>query len=342
MHPITYQLSDIRDLITGYSNLAVLCDEHTIEHCLPALEPWLPKGYASILIPAGEVHKNIHTCAYIWQHMQKSGLDRHSLLINLGGGVIGDMGGFCASTYMRGIDFIQIPTTLLAMVDASVGGKLGVDLHMVKNMIGVFQHPKAVVIWTDWLKTLPTAQLTSGYAEVLKHGLIYHEAYWEYCADLDIPKITSDQWLDIVRQSVDIKSAVVTADPHEQGMRKILNFGHTVGHAIETLSYQVNQPLLHGYAIVIGMMVEITIAIQKKLLEEAKGKEVLAKLKRCYPELTIPQPDMDHLWQLMLSDKKNKGQTVRMAAPNYIGHCLWDITITKADVEQAIQTLLTN
>ena len=195
-----------------YSYVYVLCDDNTLQYCYPHVKQFLPT-HTCITIPSGESEKNIETCKYLWQQFTDAQADRKSLLINLGGGVIGDMGGFVASTYKRGFDFINIPTTLLSQVDASVGGKLEIDFNGVKNIIGLFQNPKAVFISPEFLSTLPFEQLRSGFSEVLKHGLIYNAEYWHQQKG---------------------NAVQLNTDPFESGLRKILNFGHTIGHAIET------------------------------------------------------------------------------------------------------------
>ncbi len=237
----------------SYTKIQVIVDENTFKYCYPSIKPFLEK-HNIIKIKSGESQKNLETCQKIWQAMTDNELDRHSIVINLGGGVIGDMGGFCASTYKRGIDFIQIPTTLLSQVDASVGGKLGIDFQGLKNHIGVFQIPNAVLIDADFLKTLSYNELRSGFAEVIKHCLIMDGKKWDEIRRKDFEE---QELEDLIAHSVNIKQHIVEADPTEKGLRKILNFGHTLGHAIET--YFLGKPklhLLHGEAIAAGMICE--------------------------------------------------------------------------------------
>jgi 3-dehydroquinate synthase len=236
------------------SSVFILVDENTEKFCLPYLFEHLTERAEVISIPSGEVYKNIETCQFVWSRLVKGGADRQSLVINLGGGVIGDLGGFCAATYMRGIRFIQVPTTLLSQVDASVGGKLGVDFMGYKNMVGLISDPAGVFIFTDFLRTLPADQFRSGYAELLKHGLIADRETWE-----DLSKKKNFNGLDteeMIYQSLMIKKTVTEQDPNEKGLRKILNFGHTIGHAVESYWMQSRTPLLHGEAIAIGMVGE--------------------------------------------------------------------------------------
>jgi 3-dehydroquinate synthase len=218
-----------------YTQILVIADENTQTHCLPLLTKALNgQAFDLIHIPAGEQHKHIGTCQQIWQQMLNVGLDRQALVINLGGGVIGDMGGFCASTYKRGVDFVQVPTTLLSQVDASIGGKLGIDFGMVKNSIGVFCNPKAVFIDPAFLTTLSTRELRSGFAEIIKHGLIQDAAQWATIKG--IGQLDSVDWPKLIVPSLLIKKHVVEVDPFERGLRKALNFGHTIGHAVESFA----------------------------------------------------------------------------------------------------------
>ncbi|CAN0054518.1 unnamed protein product, partial [Chrysoparadoxa australica] len=254
-------LSNIINQLTP-DKVAILVDEHTSEHCLPLIE----KGkHLVIETQSGEINKNLHTCEFIWRQLTEAGFSRRSLLVNLGGGVIGDMGGFAASTYKRGIRFINFPTTLLAMVDANVGGKLGIDFMGFKNHIGLFNDPEKIMVFEAFLKTLPRRELRSGYAEVIKHGLIMDQSYWETIKTANFPSL---DWKKVIQRSIEIKSAVVLEDPKENGLRKILNFGHTLGHAVETWYLNHEKSLLHGEAIAVGMILEAHISMQKGLLNE--------------------------------------------------------------------------
>ncbi|MEJ0032353.1 MAG: 3-dehydroquinate synthase family protein [Bacteroidota bacterium] len=214
----------------AYSQVVVLTDRNTRLHCYPLVAENIP-SHEIIEIEAGETFKNIDTCQVIWQRMTDLRLDRHALLVVLGGGVLGDMGGFCAATYKRGIDFLLLPTTLLAQVDASVGGKLAIDFNGIKNHIGVFQLPVSTLIGPEFLKTLPFRELRSGFAEVIKHCIIGDQKMWNVIRAKDV---AGQDWETVIRHSVEFKTGVVTEDPKEKGRRKILNFGHTIGHALET------------------------------------------------------------------------------------------------------------
>ena len=315
---------------THYSAVAVLVDQNTRKHCLPLIIDDLHnKKWIVIEIPAGEEYKNLDTCSAIWKKMLINGFDRHSLLINLGGGVIGDMGGFCASTSMRGIDFIHIPTTLLSQVDSSVGGKLGVDLEMVKNMVGVFASPKAVLIDRQFLKTLDERQIRSGFAEMVKHGLIADASLWRECETFGLdPRNFTDS---ILHRSISIKKSVVERDPKEKGLRKILNFGHTVGHAVETVSWTTESPLLHGEAIFVGMVCEVYLAYAKKLITLETRDYINKKLKTIFYRRSA----CDHpheIFNILLKDKKNRQNQIYAALINGIGSAVYEIAISKEEV----------
>ena len=234
------------------SKIFVIVDENTKMHCLPLLSFEGMPDYQLISIQAGEHHKNITTCNEIWEKLISADADRQSIVLNLGGGVIGDMGGFCAATFKRGIRFLQIPTTLLSQVDASVGGKLGIDFKEVKNAVGLFQNPEAVIIQPNFLQTLSYRELRSGFAEVIKHALIEDENQWKKLQNtVDLKAI---DFQELIHHSVLIKKLIVEEDPFELGIRKKLNFGHTIGHAIESFYLNSDDPLLHGEAIAWGMV----------------------------------------------------------------------------------------
>jgi len=302
-------LGKLKDLLLtrDYTKILVLCDQHTRRHCYPRLKDQLPAHEVSEIAP-GEAYKNLDTCIYLWQAMTMQKMDRHSLVVNLGGGVMGDMGGFVAATYKRGIDFIQVPTTLLSMVDASVGGKLGVDFQGFKNHIGLFQEPQAVVIDPEFLGSLPEEELRSGFAEVIKHHLIADREAWMVLREVD--KIRSMDLTELIRHSVQIKQGIVEADPLEKGLRKALNFGHTVGHAIEGHQLEKGAPLLHGEAVALGMIAESWICHQRGLLSEGELGEVQGLIRRLYPPYRMEEDDFEALYARAQNDKKNRGGKV--------------------------------
>lgn len=312
-----------------YSKIAVLVDENTKEHCLYKILPALPEHYL-LEIKSGEENKNLSTCEEIWLALTESGFDRKGLMINLGGGVIGDMGGFAATAYKRGFDFINIPTTLLSQVDASVGGKLGIDFHGFKNHIGFFKEPLNVLIFTAFFKTLPKEEIRSGFAEVIKHGLIYDSNYWKKVKTID-PFNT--EWTEIVETSINIKKEVVTQDPFESGLRKILNFGHTIGHAVE--SYFLEKPgqrLLHGEAIAVGMICEAYLSKKITGLTSEALDEITKFLIQVYQPVKIEPSLFDEILQLTLQDKKNEGGIVQFSLLKSIGECTVNIPVSVADM----------
>lgn len=317
------------------SRIVVIADENTEKYCLHQLLEHLHQEVQVVRIKSGEQNKNIATCQHVWTKLMQYGCDRHSLVINLGGGVIGDLGGFCAATYMRGIRFIQVPTTLLSQVDASVGGKLGVDLNGFKNMVGVILDPAAVFIFTEFLDTLPAEQMLSGYAELLKHGLIADSSSWiRLSAQANILGLDYE---DIVYESVKIKKTVTEQDPYERGMRKILNFGHTIGHAVETYWMDSSSPLLHGEAIAIGMVAEAFLSYRMGYITESdvfQIRHAIFKLYGHHPRYVKPAAE---IMQIMKGDKKNMKGNIRFALLESIGKACYDI---EADNNAIMESLV--
>lgn len=305
-----------------YSNIFILVDTHSNEYCLSRFLPKLAtdKTIEIIEIEAGETEKNITTCVEIWSILTELGGDRKTLMINLGGGVITDIGGFVASTFKRGIDFIHIPTTLLAMVDASVGGKNGVDLGNLKNQIGVINVPGLVLIDTEYLTTLPQNEMRSGLAEMLKHGLIFDSGYWLAFRDLGSADFADFDGL--IYRSIEIKNEIVMQDPTENGIRKALNFGHTLGHAIESyfLENENKKTLLHGEAIAVGMILESYISWQKKLLSAAEYIEIKNTINAVFEIIVFEENDINPILDLLIHDKKNEYGKIQFALLDGIGN----------------------
>ncbi len=297
--------------------IAYLVDENTKKHCLPLLGEI--DDELVIEIKSGEINKNLDTCQLIWTALTNAGFSRKSLLVNVGGGVIGDMGGFCASTYKRGIRFINFPTTLLAAVDANIGGKLGIDFNGFKNHIGIFNDPDAVIICDRFLQTLPERELRSGFAEVIKHGLIYDQSYFVEVSQSSFPNL---DWNAVIRRSAEIKGAVVGEDPKEKGLRKILNFGHTLGHGIETWSLNAGKSLLHGEAIAIGMILEAYLAAKKGQLITDDLTLISKYLVATYGKVDLPP--LKEVLPLILHDKKNTGSLINYSLLRGIGECSFD------------------
>jgi len=315
--------------------IVILVDENTSKHCLKRFKKKSRIKGSVIQIESGEQNKDIDTLQSIWEQMLREGMSRKSLLINLGGGVIGDMGGFAASTYMRGMKFIQVPTTLLSMVDASVGGKLGIDFRQMKNMVGVFNAPHLVWIDTRFLDTLPEDELQSGMGEVIKHSLIADKQLWKQLRKQE--EITD--WKSLVKRNVNIKKAVVAADPKEQGIRKILNYGHTVGHAIESHYLESNTPLLHGQAIIMGMLVENIISRDRGILSPKHCKQIntyLADQVKHLP-LSANQSDFESMLLTMANDKKNSNGKLKFSLLKKSGSCTYNVTVSSGEVMRALK-----
>ncbi len=306
---------------SNYSNLFIIVDNNTEEFCLPKFLPYLETNLTIEIVEfeAGEANKNIETCVQIWNVLTELGADRKSLVINLGGGVVTDLGGFVASTFKRGIDFIHIPTTLLSMVDASVGGKNGVDLGNLKNQIGVINVPKMVLIDTQYLDTLSKNEMRSGLAEMLKHGLIYDTEYWEKF--LDLKAIDFADFDELIYRSVEIKNEIVTEDPTEKNIRKALNFGHTLGHAIESyfLENENKTTLLHGEAIAIGMILESYISLEKGLLTSNEYQVIKSTINAIYDAVVFEENDIAPILELLIHDKKNEYGNIQFALIDCIG-----------------------
>ena len=325
---------------TNPSKIFILVDTNTHEYCLPNFLSQLESGNIIVEVmemPEGEDHKTIDICTGVWEAMSEYGADRKSLMINLGGGVVTDLGGFVASTYMRGIDYINVPTSLLAMVDASVGRKTGVDLGVLKNQIGVISEGSMVLVDTSFLETLPQIQMVSGYAEMLKHGLIQDKKYWESLInfeELDISDLDK-----LVYDSVVIKNNVVIEDPTEQGLRKILNFGHTLGHAIESyfLGNADKTPLLHGEAIAIGMLLEAYISNKSTGLSDEELNAIEIGILKTFSKVEITQKDQKVIVDLLKHDKKNSHGKVKFVLLEAIGKPKINCEVDNALITEAFK-----
>jgi 3-dehydroquinate synthase len=315
----------------------ILVDENTLEHCIPTLllENKALHNAEIIEIDSGEENKTLDICYQIWKTLADYKADRSSLLINLGGGVITDMGGFIASTYKRGIDFINIPTTLLSQIDASVGGKTGVDFEGLKNVVGVFNEPKGVFIYPNYLQTLESQQMFSGYAEALKHALIKNADYWD---SLGVDMLfNAENWGDLITESITIKNEIVLNDPFEKGERKILNFGHTIGHAIESYSLLHDQkPLLHGEAVAVGMVCESYISNCVSGLTAGDLKSISDRIFLTYNSYQLNSSTYHELIELMKNDKKNDGKEINFTLLTKIGEAEYN---KEVDVELILESL---
>lgn len=315
----------------------LLVDENTLTHCVPSLISSVSQleNVEIIEVKSGEENKVLEVCYQIWKTLSEYNAERNSLLINLGGGVITDMGGFVASTYKRGIDFINIPTTLLSQIDASVGGKVGIDFEGLKNMIGVFNEPKQVFIYPNFLTTLDKRQMLSGYAEALKHALIKDAAYW-----IKLKKgmlSDADDWYSLISSSVEIKNNIVLKDFKEQGDRKLLNFGHTIGHAFESYSLENDEePLFHGEAVAIGMICEAYLSTEVAKLSKTELTEITNTILGFYPKYEIATTQFHFLLELMKHDKKNENNQINFSLLNKIGEGVID---GEVGIEQIIDAL---
>jgi len=335
-------LSKINQLFdfSQFSKIAVLTDENIPKSLVNKVEKSLKRELIKIIILPGENKKNIETVKKIWETIFKNGFDRRSLLINLGGGVIGDMGGFAAVTFMRGIEFLNIPTTLLAQVDASVGGKTGIDFQGIKNGIGVFKDPVGVVIDVDTLKTLPKRELISAFGEIIKHGIISGKKYFNLVTSKKPGEFSQKELIKIIKQSIKIKLNIVKKDSKEKDLRKVLNFGHTIGHAIESLSWKTDKPLLHGEAVAIGMVAESKLASLLGLLSDKDFKKIKNSLINAGLPVNIKNIKSKNIKKIILSDKKNSHGTINWSLPKKIGKVLINVKAREDLVIKAIESII--
>ena len=314
-----------------HDRLYVLTDEHTARLCWPLVESALGEAYL-ITIAAGDEHKHVEALCHVWSELSAHGATRHSLLVNLGGGMVTDLGGFAAATFKRGISCINVPTTLLAMVDAAVGGKTGINLNSLKNEVGAFYPADAVVVSSQFLQTLDAGNLASGFAEMLKHGLISTEEHWTklMCYDLGNPDLEMLQ--SLIMESIRTKEHIVEQDPKEQHIRKALNLGHTLGHAFETLALRRGTPCLHGYAVAWGVIGELYLSHLREGFPVDKLRQTVAFIKEVYGTFDFSCKQYDELYALMLHDKKNVGTEIRFTLLAAIGDIRIDRTVGKEEI----------
>ena len=319
-----------------HDKLFVLTDTTTQELCLPVIKNFYSLKHIQVItIPASDSHKDIESLMMVWKGLQEGGASRHSCMINLGGGMVTDLGGFAASTFKRGINFINIPTTLLAMVDASVGGKTGINFGGLKNEVGVFNDSKYVILDTEFLKTLDVENICSGYAEMLKHGLISTEAMWEELVSFDLDQPDLKQLQRMVGDSVKVKERIVELDPHEKGIRKALNLGHTFGHAFESWALK-RKPILHGYAVAFGLIPELYLSVAKTGFPTDKMRQTVTFIKENYGTLDITCDDYDELIELMQHDKKNQNGIINFTMLGGIGDIRINQTATTEEIKEAL------
>lgn len=330
------------------AQIFILTDENVKKHCLRIVQETLAIAEEHILIlPAGEEEKTLATVEKIWTFLMDHGATRHSMLINLGGGVVTDLGGFAAATYMRGIEYVNVPTTLLGMVDASAGGKTGFDYRGVKNQIGVFRMAKETIVHPEFLRTLPAEQLLSGFAEMLKHALISSPLELAAIRAFDLHAYIAspdgerqEQLAENVSRSIDIKNYIVESDPEETGMRQTLNFGHTIGHALEAYYMQKGQPMLHGYAVLYGMVAELYLSMMKMQFPERDLQAVISIMKEHYGKPVCPCKDYEELLALMAHDKKNlSADRITFTLLHTVGNYRLNCVCTPEEIKEALDFL---
>ncbi len=319
-----------------YDRVFILADETTARLCVPAIEKvgGLESAY-HIVIGATDACKTLSSLTHVWEELGKGGGTRHSLLINIGGGMVTDLGGFAASTFKRGISYINIPTTLLAMVDASVGGKTGINFGGLKNEIGVFSNAHTVILDTQFLQTLDRQNICSGYAEMLKHGLISGEQMWAELITFDLEQPDLAKLRQMVADSVAVKERIVEEDPTEQGIRKALNLGHTAGHAFESFALR-HKPVLHGYAVAWGLICELYLSTVKTGFPSDKMRQTVSFIKEHYGKMTITCDDYPDLFELMTHDKKNTSGIINFTLLGGIGDIRINQTATKEEIFEAL------
>ncbi len=320
----------------SFSKIFILVDENTHEYCLPVLLGNMETdlGFEILEIEAGEEMKNIQTANQLWEILTEMQADRKALVINLGGGVITDMGGFVAATYKRGIPFINIPTTLLSMCDASIGGKTGIDLMHYKNMVGTFTFPERIFVYPKFLETLPFKELRSGFAEMLKHGLIADKIHWESLTRIN--KLDIEGIIPHIETSMGIKQEVVNKDFQEKNIRKTLNFGHTIGHAVESLCLHQGNPVLHGEAVAMGMIAETHLAYLEELISEEDSTVIIECLQKYYPYLDISDFKDEAILGLLWNDKKNADRKINFSLISGIGSCVFDHQCSEENISKSL------
>ena len=320
-----------------HDKLFVLTDTTTRELCWPVVQDYAAmKDAGMITIPPTDEAKTLETLADVWTALQKGGATRHSLMVNLGGGMVTDLGGFAASTFKRGMAYINIPTTLLSQVDASVGGKTGINFGGLKNEIGVFNCARCVILSSTFLRTLDRENLLSGYAEMLKHGIISTTEHWAELLNFDMNQIDYKALQELVAKSVKIKEDIVEQDPFEKGIRKALNLGHTVGHAFESLALENNRPVLHGHAVAWGIVCELYFSYCKTGFPKDKLRQTIQFIKENYGVLTFDCKQYDRLYEFMTHDKKNSAGIINFTLMGEIG----DIRINQSANKEEILEIL--
>lgn len=333
-------VKELQSIVENYpaGKVFLLMEENTEKFCLPVIADVVDRfNIKSLVIKAGEENKKISSVETVWQFLSSEGADRKSLLINLGGGMLTDLGGFAASTFKRGLDFVNIPTTLLAQVDASLGGKTGFNFNGLKNEIGVFNEPVAVIINTHFLKTIDQENFISGYAEMVKHAFIKSADHWAELQEYDLNNINYESLQEIIAHSVAVKEWFVMNDPTEKGIRKALNLGHTVGHAFESFAMTEERSILHGHAVVYGMIVELYLSAKKCGFDKDQLKDISNWLNAIYGKFEFAETDYNSLYKLMTHDKKNEAGRINFTLIPEIGKVEINQDCTKEEIVEALE-----
>ncbi|MDR1458819.1 MAG: 3-dehydroquinate synthase [Bacteroidales bacterium] len=319
----------------------ILCDDNTETFCLPLLQDCISFPFLNevMTIPSGEKNKNIETVVYLWQKLLDKNADRNAVLICLGGGMVCDIGGFVSATYKRGINYLSIPTSLMAQIDAGIGGKTAINLNNIKNPVGLFSQPSNIFVIPLFLRTLPQKEILSGFAEMLKHGLIADKTYWEeLIAIKDISHITN---VLLIEKSIDIKTTICKMDPYDTAERKKLNFGHTIGHALESFALSLGYSLSHGEAIALGMIAESYISCQKKLIRKQDYFSIVNALHHFFPSFSIHESDCPAILSCLEKDKKKINETLNFSLINGIGSAVIDQQVSQEEIIHALKQLQT-
>ncbi len=322
---------------TDYDHLFVLTDDTTHSLCLPRLKDLLTAREATVItIPHGDTHKDVASLQLVWEQLGLKKGSRRSLLVNLGGGMVTDLGGFAASTFKRGIPFINIPTTLLSMVDASVGGKTGINFHGLKNEVGVFRNALHVIIDTSFLQTLDKENILSGYAEMIKHGLISNTPDWAELLNFEPTNGDHKALSALLEKNIQVKERIVMEDPLELGIRKALNVGHTAGHALESFAMESGHPVLHGYAVAWGMICELYLSVIKMGFPKDKMRQTVSYIRQHYGLMPITCDDYPHLYELMTHDKKNTRDFVNFTLLSDVGQIHINQSASKEEIYEML------
>lgn len=320
------------------SSLLLVADSNTLKYCVPLLEQ-VTGSNQCVVIPAGEQYKTLSSCEHIWASFMRSGPDRSALVLNVGGGMICDLGGFAASCFQRGIRFGHIPTSLLSMADAAIGGKTGINFEGYKNYIGRFEAPSFIWIEPIFLETLPIQETKDGLAEIIKHAIIGSKALWDLLSGLET--LSSIRWPGILEENVLIKKRIVEADPHEKGLRKVLNFGHTIGHALESHHLPGSHPISHGQAVTLGMLAEAKLANRIGLLDTKDFQSIIGLIHRLLGQVEVTLPPIEKIRPWIQGDKKKTNGRVGFSLPDRIGSCGWNILVEEQDLAMSLDWLAT-